>query len=225
MDSVVIHKTRSEKIADRVTGLIEKVCVLRSIDKPEEKFSIEVIQHLCKDLTYDNLKMTNAERWCERGDWTGKGKEQRLTLQDFYPTKAQLESIKTDDYVLISRVEYAQALNKAKQAGILDGKTERIEEGQNINIHKLDYERAIKEAERVGYSKAMTEKDEKTRTEVEERKNKMKEALGITENQTETGIGATKTPLSDREFGYGVKNEQTRSKTGRYTQQVTVDGL
>lgn len=76
---------------------------------------------LIADPSYDNSKMVNAERWCDYGDWSYKGKEQLLTIQDFYPTKEQLESLaKNGDYVMFTRQEYALKIRKAKEEAIRD---------------------------------------------------------------------------------------------------------
>lgn len=70
----------------------------RNIDLPANRFAYFLTQL----TSFSALQASNAEAWILRGDWTYKGKNGTIELSDFYPTTAQVESVKGSDMRLIS---------------------------------------------------------------------------------------------------------------------------
>lgn len=65
-----------------------------------------------------------AQAWIIRGDWTYKGARGTLELADFYPTMAQLESVKTSDTRLMTTDEIRRMCEMYRDFGRQDAREE-----------------------------------------------------------------------------------------------------
>ncbi len=114
-------EVRWDRMVDWVTEFVKEITLLRSLGVITAAQIEAFTLYLFKDERYDEQMMKAAERWCKEGDWTWKGPSMIFTIQDFYPTKEQLESVnRRGDYIILTRNELALKIRKAAENAIRD---------------------------------------------------------------------------------------------------------
>ena len=110
---------QSERRFDAVSWmerLSNSLHMARGIKLPDDRYAFFLTQ-----LTeYTPEQAAGAQAWITRGDWTYKGARGTLELSDFYPTTAQLDSVKTPDTRLLTSGELRRICEQYREYGRQD---------------------------------------------------------------------------------------------------------
>lgn len=129
-------QTSDERI-DAINNWLKKYWAALAFFRGIELDKDTKLRHL-EELIHDNIsddQMNTAAKWLKLGDWTFKSKESKFSYQDFFPTKAQLESIR-DGYVLLSQNELALKIRSEKDSAVLLSRSQNLLPPPPVDLEK-----------------------------------------------------------------------------------------
>lgn len=103
-------------VARWLIHLSNSLAMARGIKIAEDRFAFFLMQ--LAEFTPEQA--AGAQAWIIRGDWTFKGARGTVELADFYPTTAQLETVKTPDTRLLTSDELRRVCEQYREYGRQD---------------------------------------------------------------------------------------------------------